>query len=189
MQLREWHLCPKMQYLCGVQNLERSSVNAVVRALNDAGVRYLIVGGAAVVAHGYVRFTADLDFVLFLSEDNLRRAMAALSRLEYRPRAPVALEDFVSAENRALWIRDKGLTVLSLFSPKHPLTEVDVFVEHPFDFDASYQRRLELEVTPGVLATFAGLEDLIRMKEAVGRPEDLADVRRLRALHEDPSDD
>lgn len=46
--------------------MERRSVEAIVRALNDAGVRYLIAGGVAVVAHGYVRFTADLDVILDL---------------------------------------------------------------------------------------------------------------------------
>ncbi len=41
-----------------------SSVQAIIQALNEAGVRYLVVGGLAVVAHGHVRFTADVDLVL-----------------------------------------------------------------------------------------------------------------------------
>jgi len=40
------------------------SLETIVRALDGARVRYLIVGGLAVVAHGYVRFTADVDLVL-----------------------------------------------------------------------------------------------------------------------------
>lgn len=43
--------------------MEKNSVEAIVGALNEAGVRYLIVGGMAVVAHGYLRFTADLDLM------------------------------------------------------------------------------------------------------------------------------
>ena len=44
--------------------MERRSVEAIVEGLNRAQVRYLIVGGLAVVAHGFVRFTADIDLVL-----------------------------------------------------------------------------------------------------------------------------
>ena len=39
--------------------MERRSIEVIIRALNEAHVRYLIAGGLAVVAHGYVRFTAD----------------------------------------------------------------------------------------------------------------------------------
>ena len=80
--------------------MEKSSVEAIVCALNEAGVRYLIVGGMAVVAHGYLRFTADLDLVLDLREGNLDRAVSALAGQGYRPRAPVPLEDFVDAEKQ-----------------------------------------------------------------------------------------
>jgi len=47
----------------------KRSVEAIVDALNAAGVRYLIAGGLAVVAHGYVRFTADVDLILDLEPD------------------------------------------------------------------------------------------------------------------------
>jgi predicted nucleotidyltransferase len=40
-------------------------VGTILRALNDANVRYLIVGGLAVVAHGYVRFTQDIDLARY----------------------------------------------------------------------------------------------------------------------------
>jgi predicted nucleotidyltransferase len=44
--------------------MELRSVETVVKALNEAGVRYIIVGGVAVNAHGFVRMTRDLDMVL-----------------------------------------------------------------------------------------------------------------------------
>ena len=69
--------------------MKRDSVIAIVAALNENQVRYLIVGGLAVVAHGYVRFTADVDLLLSVETENLKRAVAALKLLGYRPRAPV----------------------------------------------------------------------------------------------------
>ena len=148
--------------------MERHSVETIVRELNAAEVQYLIVGGLAVVAHGYVRFTADVDVVLDLDSGNVIRAIGAFDRLGYRPRAPVALEEFADSEKRAQWVREKGLTVFSLYSPVHPATEVDVFVEAPFDFDVAYRRAGRVEVADGVAATFVGLEDLLSPEEASG---------------------
>ena len=159
--------------------MERRSVEALVRGLNDGGVRYLIVGGLAVAAHGVLRFTVDVDIVLDFDPQNLRRATKALGALGYRPRAPVPLEQFCDEAARQSWVREKGLTVFSLFSPEHGATEVDLFVEPPFDFDAAYARATRIDIASGVSATFVGRDDLIQMKRLAGRQQDLEDVRRL----------
>jgi len=159
--------------------MDRRSVEQIVDALNRAEARYLIVGGLAVVAHGVVRFTADIDIVLDPDEAAMRRATQALSGLGYKPRAPVDLAEFVDESKRKAWIRDKGLTVFSLFSPAHSATEVDLFVETPFDFESVYARARRFEVAPGLEATFVGLADLIEMKRKAGRPRDLEDISNL----------
>jgi hypothetical protein len=46
--------------------MEKSSIAAIVRTLNDANIHYLIAGELAAVAHRYVRLTADLDLILDL---------------------------------------------------------------------------------------------------------------------------
>ena len=51
----------------------------IVRALNLAAVRYLIVGGIAVNVHGYLRHTKDVDLVIALDEPNCRAAMDAVA--------------------------------------------------------------------------------------------------------------
>ena len=162
--------------------MERRSFEAIVRALNEAHVRYLVVGGLAVVAHGLIRFTADVDIVLDPAADAQRRAIAALEGLGYRPRAPVDFEAFADAETRARWAKEKGLTVFSVFSAAHRATEIDLFVELPFEFEAAWSRTRRIETAPGVEATFVGLSDLIDMKRAAGRPRDLEDVAGLESL-------
>jgi hypothetical protein len=158
-------------------------IEAVLGALNGASVRYLVVGGVAVVLHGYLRTTADLDLVVQLERGNALRAMRALEALGYRPRAPVGIEDFAAAENREAWMRDKGLTVFSLWSPAHASLEIDLFVAEPFHFDAVYSRalRVPLERTE---APLIGLDDLIALKKQVGRPRDVEDVAALEALRD-----
>ena len=164
--------------------MERRSVEAVVRALNEAGARYLIAGGLAVVAHGFVRLTADIDMVLDPEPAALRRAIGALSALGYRPRAPVEFAEFADEARRKEWARDKGLTVFSVFSGEHKATEIDLFVETPFDFERVFARARRIEVAPGVEATFVGLADLFDMKRKAGRPQDLEDIEALESLRD-----
>lgn len=153
--------------------MQRRSVQLLCRTFHDRGVRYLVAGGLAVVAHGYVRFTADVDLVLDLDPHNLRAALDVLRTLGYRPRAPVELDEFLDPGTRAAWVRDKGMTVFSLYSPQHPATEVDLFVEEPVDFPAAYARRVTQEIEIGTPVTFVGLDDLFEMKRRAGRAQDL----------------
>lgn len=162
--------------------MERRSVEAIVRSLNDANVRYLVVGGLAVVAHGHARFTGDVDLVLDLDPDNVLRAVEALAALDYRPRAPVPIREFADPARRDDWVATKGLTVFSLSSPAHSATEVDLFVAAPFDFDVVYRRAARFEVAPAVSATFVSRADLIGMKRLAGRPVDLDDARILESM-------
>ena len=166
--------------------MERRSVEAIVRALNDAGARYLIAGGLAVVAHGYLRFTADVDLILDLDTENVRKTLNALQGLGYCPRVPVPAEQFLDADVRARWIREKGMKVFSLISAQHPKTEVDLFAESPLDFNRAAANAMMVDVAPGVRATIVSLEDLLFLKKQAGRPLDLEDIRQLEQLRKQP---
>lgn len=115
-----------------------ASFEAIVRALNEANVRYLVAGGLAVNAHGYLRFTKDADFVIQLIPDNIARTFAALQPLGYKPLAPVTAEQFAERATRESWIRDKNMQVLQLWSDYHRETSIDIFVQEPFPFDEEY---------------------------------------------------
>lgn len=156
-------------------------IESILNALNVARVRYLVVGGVAVVLHGYLRTTADLDLIIQLDRDNVLRAIHALQNHHYRPRAPVVAEGFAEPAIREQWIRDKGLSVFTLWSPMHPTLEIDLFVSEPFDFDAVYARALRVPLEKAE-ATVIGLEDLVALKRRVGRPRDLEDIAALESL-------
>lgn len=162
--------------------MQKHSVEAIIRALNGAQVRYLIVGGLAVVAHGYLRFTADVDLIVGFEKENLKKALQALTKLGYRPRAPVSIEEFADSASRTTWIKEKGMIVFSLWSAQHEFTEIDLFVESPFDFDKAYSKAAHLELIPQLPATFVSLEDLISLKKEAGRPEDLLDIEKLKMI-------
>jgi hypothetical protein len=162
-------------------------IEHVLELLNDAGVRYLVVGGVAVVLHGHLRTTADLDLVLDLAPDNVRAAVAALAVNGFRPRAPVKLEDFADPATRRSWIDEKNLEVFSLWHPDIPGFEVDLFVTVPFDFNSVYGRKIELPIER-TIAPVIGLADLIELKQAAGRHRDLEDVKALQVLSKDGTD-
>jgi hypothetical protein len=168
--------------------MEVRSIETIIRALNDAGVRYLIAGGLAVVAHGYTRVTQDLDLILDLSDENARRAVAVFAGLGYRPTAPVAIELFIDPAVRAQWIREKGLTVFSLFSAVHPTVVVDLFVEAPLDFASGYPAAPRMELLPNLPAAFISYPDLLRLKRQAGRPQDLLDIEKLRIARGEAKD-
>lgn len=82
------------------------SFEAIAEALETSTVRYLVAGGLAVNAHGYLRFTKDVGLVIQLETDNLRRALSALATLGYRPAIPVSVDQFADARQRESWVRD-----------------------------------------------------------------------------------
>jgi len=155
-----------------------SDFEQIFDALSNARVRYLTVGGVAVVLHGSPRFTADLDLVVDLEATNIAAALDAFARLGFRPRPPVPLDDFADATKRQTWVDTKGMRVLSLWSPRFPATEVDLFVEQPFAFEQVYSRALRADLGT-TTAIVVSKDDLIAMKRAAGRPKDLEDVRAL----------
>jgi hypothetical protein len=162
-----------------------ASVEAVVRALNEAGVRFLVAGGLAVNAYGYLRMTKDADLVLELEPQNISRAFSALAGLEYRPTVPVTADGFADPATRQGWIRDKNMRVLQFWSDRHRETPIDVFVEHPFDFEEEHARATVRDLAGVGPVRFVSLSTLIAMKEAAGRPQDRIDVEHLRMRLED----
>ena len=96
--------------------MKLASFEAIATALDDAGVRYLVAGGLAVNAHGYLRFTKDVDIVVQLVPDNVLRAFAALQAIGFRPSVPVTAAESADPEIRCGWIRDKGMQVLQFWS-------------------------------------------------------------------------
>ncbi len=155
----------------------------IFEALNRAGVRYVVVGGVAVVLHGHPRLTADLDLAVDLSPGEARRAIDTLVGLGLRPRAPVDPAGFADPATRARWAAERGMRVFSKWDPEEPMRVVDVFVENPVDFEELWSRS-EILPLSGTTARVASIPDLIRLKRLAGRPEDRLDIEALEAILE-----
>lgn len=161
-----------------------AALEAIFRALNEQHVRFVVVGGVAVNAHGYQRLTQDLDLVVELEPENVRAALRALEGLGYSPVLPVRAADFADPEVRRRWVETRGLQVFSLGSDLYRLT-VDLFATEPFDFADEYDAALVAAIAPGLEVRFVRLDTLIAMKRATGRPRDTDDAEHLKMISEE----
>lgn len=158
-----------------------SAHTEIMGALNAAGVRYLVVGGVAVVAHGHARVTMDLDIVIKLEYENIMRAMEALGGIGYQPFLPVSAKQFADPTIRQDWTTNRHMIVFQLWKPKGPQFRLDVFTTEPFDFEDAWKRRLEGNIG-GVTIPIVPLAELLTMKKEAGRPKDIEDIRVLEAI-------
>ncbi|RKY81608.1 hypothetical protein DRP98_10060 [candidate division KSB1 bacterium] len=153
----------------------------IFEKLNKEGVKYVIVGGVALVLHGVVRLTADLDLMLEMSEENLKRFISCMKALGYKPKAPVKAEDFINHANRKKWKEEKGMMVFSFYSLKRPWQLLDVFVDEPISF-----REVEKEIVwfraKELKLPVISIRHLKILKKMAARPQDLADIEALEEL-------
>jgi hypothetical protein len=145
----------------------------LLSAFHAHGVRYLIVGGYAVIFHAQPRFTRDIDFFIKADRANAQATYAA----EFgAPLQGIRPEDFAERGSFFRFGRDpRGFDIL----PDIP----------GVDFDAAWERRVEgvIDAKTGLKAFFISSADLVAAKLASGRPQDLADVDAIRKAAEAPN--
>lgn len=139
-----------------------------ITLLNTHKVDYLIIGGYAVNYHGYPRYTKDIDFWLWMQEDNIKKLIKAIKAFGFGS-LNLAIEDFMTPEN----IVQLG------YEPYRIDLLVDV---EGVDFETCFERRKETKLD-GIAVKFLSLEDLITAKKKAGRLQDLADAEQLEKLN------
>jgi hypothetical protein len=138
-----------------------------VHLLNEAGVEYIVLGGHAVIAHGYLRTTGDIDIFVGSTEDNAKRIIVALEQLGYT-NGEFEISDFTERPSYISISRYDGY--------------IDVMNETlGIEFDECYSKRIILDVHD-IKVSFINIVDLIRNKKAVGRPKDIDDIANLTPL-------
>jgi hypothetical protein len=146
------------------------------------------LAGLAVIMHGHLRATRDLDLVIGLQPDNCAKAMDALSGIGLRPRLPVSLADFADPAKREDWVTNRNMLVFQLWDPANPERSVDVFVREPMDFQAMRSEAVTKDLD-GVPIRVASIRHLIQLKQSAGRPMDLDDIAALREIASETGQD
>jgi hypothetical protein len=137
----------------------------LLRVFNEEKVRYLVVGGYALIKHSEPRYTKDLDLWVSPDEENAKHVFQAL--IKYG--APV------SSMSPVDFTREGYFFTMGL-APNR----IDILFDMKgLTFDAAWQRRV-CDLNGDIEICFLSRVDLIINKEAVGRKQDLADVEKLR---------
>ncbi len=160
------------------------NVREIFKALADAEVQYVVVGGLAVIMHGHLRATRDLDLVIGLEPGNCAKGMAALASIGLRPRLPVTLAEFADPAKREDWASNRNMLVFQLWDPANPERSVNVFVREPLDFRTLLAHAVIKELD-NVPIPVASILHLIALKQVAGRPRDLDDIEALRDIAAD----
>lgn len=146
----------------------------VFATLDRHGVDYLTIGAFAVIAHGYVRATADIDFVARQDRDNFERLAAAFADLGARLRGIDAELLDIDPTDPDVLANGASFTLATDAGPVDYLNDVP----GAGDYDELLAHAVEAHAA-GVRVRVVGLDDLIRMKRASGRPQDLRDIANL----------
>lgn len=148
---------------------------AVLQALAEARVDFIIVGGAAATAHGAARLTQDLDVVYARDAENLARLAAALAPHDpYLRGAPEGLPFQLDAPTLA-----RGLN----FTLTTKLGDLDLLGEivGGGGYADLLPHTIEIELF-GVRCRCLGLDKLIEAKRAAGRPKDREALAELEVI-------
>ena len=160
----------------------------VFRKLSDREVKYAIAGGVALVLHGVVRLTADLDLIVELSIENLKKFITVMNDLGYKPKPPVSAEDFINPLNRKTWKEEKGMEVFSFYHPKMPMNLIVVFVNEPIGFN-EIESEIVIFKAKDIEIPVISKKHLKSLKRKANRPQDIADIEALEEIeqmeHED----
>jgi hypothetical protein len=153
--------------------------------LADHRVKYLVVGGFAVSAHGFPRATKDIDICPEPSDTNLRRLAAALAELEAEP---IGLEEFEGEFDLEPDLEGLKLGGNWVLMTKHGRFDVMQNLKGLGEDGGGWKELRTLAEKRNFLGhetLFCGYEDLVKMKTAAGRDQDKVDLRTLKAQRHD----
>ncbi len=156
----------------------------LARVLNQHNVRWVLVGGMALILHGGHHVTTDCDLAFEKVQGNLESIKTALERLGARPqRAPEQGE----------FPLDFSILMAPFMHLKSEVGDIDLINRLPGidSFNGLYERAVEVEII-GERVRVASIEDLIAMKSTSERPKDREHIEELKSLlslsEENPKD-
>jgi predicted nucleotidyltransferase len=143
----------------------KSDFSDFIAALNISGTEYMVVGGYAVILHGYYRTTQDLDIWVNKTSDNYQKLTKAFAVFGM----PVFDMDHKNFMGESFDVFSIG---------RKPL-QIDIITKlKGLDFSEAIEHAVKKEIE-GLKVNYLGLPDLLTAKKASGRYKDLDDIEKL----------
>lgn len=144
-------------------------------------VDYLLIGGLAVSLHGVERATMDVDITVAMNPDNLAALIETAKELKLSPVLPVSLESLRDLKLLRQWHEERHLEAFALRSADLAGVTVDVLLFPPVGFSGMASRAAVFRVANTDIQVVS-IDDLIALKQAVGRPIDITDIEHLQRI-------
>ncbi len=134
-----------------------------IKLLNKNNVRYIVIGGYAVVYHGYVRSTNDIDIWINIHKDNIKKAIKALDEFGFS----------------SLNINFADFSPNQIIQLGYPPNRIDLITTPAgVDFETCYESKEQVTID-NITVNIIDLANLIKAKRASNRTRDLADIEEL----------
>jgi hypothetical protein len=151
-----------------MSNIFNDDFRAFIQALNNNDVEYILVGGYAVILHGYRRVTGDMDIWVNRTKENYSRLKKAFSEFSL-PVFDMTQINFLDPDTA------------DVFSFGRPPISIDIITKlKGMEFDDAFSQALQFDEN-GLSIRFIHLDNLIQAKRAAGRHKDLDDIEKLTA--------
>ncbi|OGQ18523.1 MAG: hypothetical protein A3B70_03790 [Deltaproteobacteria bacterium RIFCSPHIGHO2_02_FULL_40_11] len=142
-------------------------------------MNFVIVGGFAVIAHGAVRVTMDLDLVIALQNKDLEKAWNILADLGFKCRQPITKDVFTNAKVLSNLIHEKNSKAISFYQSKQEYLVVDLLFREDLKVEDKDIVKINLF---GIQCPILSIDKLIHLKKEAARPKDLEDVKALQKI-------
>lgn len=153
----------------------------ILRAFEKNRVKYVIVGGIAVNLLGGYRTTLDMDILIDMTDENIRKVVTVLKKAGYYAKQPVDPIQLADRKSRDGWIKNNNLVAFNFYKSEKTYEEVDIILQAVVDYKKAIKGAQRINVG-GLTLTVISRKDLIAMKKAAGRPVDRNDIKVLKKL-------
>jgi predicted nucleotidyltransferase len=152
----------------------------ILRAFQKEKVKYVLVGGIAFNILGGERSSHDLDILVEMTDNNLKKVVSILKRNGYKVKQPVDPMGIADKKTRNNWISKKNMKAFNFYKEAE-MKEVDLIIDSPVQYPEAVKSMEKIK--SGVLnIPVISIKKLIKMKNNTGRPIDKMDVASLKKI-------
>lgn len=156
----------------------------IFREFQNKKVKYVVVGGIAFNLLGGARNTLDMDILVEMSDENLRKIVSVLKKAGYHVKQPVDPMLIADKNKRDDWIKNKNMRAFNFYKGLDTYEEVDIVINSPVSFEEVYKNALDVS-EKGLRFKVISPRYFVKMKKASGRDKDLDDIKKLKMVRKD----
>ena len=156
----------------------------IFKAFQKKKVKYVVVGGIAFNLLGGERTTLDMDILVEMTDENLRKIVSVLKKAGYHVKQPVDPMKIAEKETREDWVKNKHMKAFNFYKSEKSYEEVDILIDSPVSFGEVYKNAIDV-CHGGLKFKVVSARDFVKMKKRAGRDKDLKDIQNLKRARKD----